>query len=103
MSQTHWAIEGPEGNGFDLGGLQFSLNENAPPLLCNLVCTSIGRHVHIDYCRGDPHDNPEVLHINEKMDSNPDLARDWVTHSLHWRRMGEPLVETLPLISLMNP
>ena len=79
------------------------MNENAAPLLCNLVCKSIGRHVHIDYCRGDPHNNPEVLHINERMDPNPDKAKDWVTHSLYWRRMGEPVVKKLELVFLMNP
>jgi hypothetical protein len=44
--------------------------------------------VHIDYCRGDPHNDPEVLHINERMDPNPDQAKDWITHGLYWRRMG---------------
>jgi hypothetical protein len=30
-----------------------------------------------------------TMHINERILPNPDLAKDWVTHSLHWRRMGE--------------
>jgi hypothetical protein len=51
----------------------------------------MGRHVHIDYCRGEPHDNPEVLHIDERMVPNPDQDKDWITHGLHWRRMGEPV------------
>jgi len=48
----------------------------------------MGRHVHIDYCRGDPCDNPETQHINERMVPNPDQPKDWITHGLHWRRMG---------------
>ena len=45
--------------------------------------------MHIDYCRGEPHDNPELLHINERMVPNPDQEKDWITHGLHWRRSGE--------------
>jgi hypothetical protein len=101
MSPTPWAIERLKGNCDELGGLK--LNEDTPHLLCNLVCTSLGRHVHIDYCRGDPHDIPEVLHINERMDPNPDQAKDWITHGLYWRRMGEHVVQTFQLILPMNP
>lgn len=89
MSRTRWAIDGPEGNSVELDGRKFSSNDDGAPMLCNLVCTSMGRHVHIDYCRGEPHDNPEVLHINDRMVPNPDQEKDWVTHGLHWRRTGE--------------
>ena len=89
MSRTRWAIDGPEGNSVELDGRKFSSNDDGAPMLCNLVCTSMGRHVHIDYCRGGPHDNPEVLHIDERMVPNPDQEKDWITHGLHWRRMGE--------------
>ena len=89
MSRTRWAIDGPEGSSVELDGRKFSSNDDGAPMLCNLVCTSMGRHVHIDYCRGEPHDNPEVLHIDERMVPNPDQDKDWITHGLHWRRMGE--------------
>ncbi|KAF8270139.1 hypothetical protein EI94DRAFT_1572222, partial [Lactarius quietus] len=91
MSRTRWAIDGPEGNSVELDGRKFSSNDDGAPMLCNLVCTSMGRHVHIDYCRGVPHDNPEVLHIDERMVPNPDQDKDWITHGLHWRRMAHPL------------
>ncbi|KAF8270131.1 hypothetical protein EI94DRAFT_1572248, partial [Lactarius quietus] len=86
MSQARWAIEILEGNGVESDVFKFSLNDDGFPMLCNLVCTSIGRHMHIDYCRGDYHDNPEVIHIDERMDPKPDPAKDWITHSLYWRR-----------------
>ena len=89
MSRTRWAVDGPEGSSIELDGRKFSSNDDGAPMLCNLVCTSMGRHVHVDYCRGDPHDNPEVLHINERLVPNPDQAKDWITHGLHWRRTGE--------------
>ncbi|KAN0134237.1 hypothetical protein V8E53_008009, partial [Lactarius tabidus] len=86
MSRTRWAVDGPEGNCFELGGRKFAANDDGAPMLCNLVCTSMGRHVHIDDCRGDPHD-PEAVHISERIVPNPEQDKDWITHGLHWRRM----------------
>jgi hypothetical protein len=62
----------------------------------------MGRHVHIDYCRGDPCDNPETQHINERMVPSPDQPKDWITHGLHWRRMGEFVDECSILSCLCN-
>ena len=57
--------------------------------------------MHIDYCRGDPHD-PEVFHINERIDPNPEREKDWITHGPHWRRMGEFVMGTLFKVLLMR-
>jgi hypothetical protein len=89
MSRTRWAIDGPEGNSVELDGRKFSSNDGGAPMLCNLVCTSMGRHVHIDYCRGEPHDDPRSPTYQRGMVPNPDQEKDWITHGLHWRRMGE--------------
>ena len=89
MSRTRWAIESAEENSVELGGHKFSPPSGGAPMLCNLACTSMGRHVHIDTCHGEPHDNPKAVHINERVVPNPDQAKDWITHSLYWRRMGE--------------
>ncbi len=102
MSRTRWAVDGPESNCVELGGRKFSSNDDGAPMLCNMVCTSMGRHVHIDYCRDDPHDNPEVLHINERIVPNPDQEKDWITHGLHWRRMGKFVRRTLYVVLLMR-
>jgi hypothetical protein len=91
MSRTRWAVDGPEGSSIELGGRKFAANDDGAPMLCNLVCTSMGRHVHIDDCRGDPHD-PEAVHISERIVPNPEQDKDWITHGLHWRRMGEFVV-----------
>lgn len=88
MSCTRWAFDGQEGNCIELGGHKFSSNDDGAPMLCNLACTSMGRHVHVDYCRGDPHD-PEAVHINERIAPNPEQPKDLITHGLHWRRLGE--------------
>ena len=33
--------------------------------------------------------DPPVLYIKERLVPNPDQAKDWITHELYWRRMGE--------------
>ena len=95
MSQTRWAVDGSDGNYIELDGRKFSSNDHGVPMLCNMVCTSMGRHVHVDYCHGEPHDDPEISHINERILPNPDQNKDWITHGLHWRRMGEFVARTL--------
>ncbi|KAI0302836.1 hypothetical protein B0F90DRAFT_1667445 [Multifurca ochricompacta] len=88
MSKTKWAIDGPDGTSLELGGHKFSSNDEGGPMLCNMVCASMGRHVHIDYCRGDASHNSETLHLKEKIVPKPQIPKDWITHGLHWRRMG---------------
>ena len=101
MSRTRWAVDGPEGSCIELGGRKFAANDDGAPMLCNLVCTSMGRHVHIDDCRGDPHDR-EGVHINERIVPNPEQDKDWITHGLHWRRMGEFVISASTDVLLMR-
>jgi len=105
MTQTRWAVDGPDGTTLELGGRRFSSNDEGAPMMCNLVCTSMGRHVHIDYCRteqGGRCDGAEVQHMNERITPDPDKAKDAITHSLHWRRMGTLAVLLLPRLQLSN-
>jgi hypothetical protein len=88
MLRTRWAVDGPEGSFNKLSGHKLSSNDDDTPVLCNLKCMSVGRHLHIDDCRGDPH-GPEVVHINERILPNLEQAKDLITHSLYWRRLGE--------------
>ncbi|TFY77300.1 hypothetical protein EWM64_g6712 [Hericium alpestre] len=91
MSQTRWAIDGPDGTVVELEGRKFSANDEGAPMMCNLVCLSLGRHAHIDYCRteeGTLCDGPDIQHIHTRMSPAPDRAKDYITHALHWRRMG---------------
>ena len=91
MAQTRWAIDGVDETGLDLGGRRFSSNDDGGPMMCNLVCSTMGRHVHIDYCRTEettPCGGAEIQHIDTRMIPNPDKPKDAVTHSLYWRRMG---------------
>ncbi|KAI0250873.1 hypothetical protein BJV78DRAFT_1393001 [Lactifluus subvellereus] len=96
MTQTRWAIHGPDEAGIELGGRLYSSNDEGAPMMCNLVCSSMGRHIHIDYCRAEEDTlcgGAEVQHINARMTPNPDKPKDAITHNLYWRRMAMPCVQ----------
>ena len=101
MSRTRGAVYGPKGSSIEFGGHEFSSNNNDADVLCNLACASMGRHAHIDDCRGDPHD-PEAVHINEGIVPNLGQEKDWITHELYWRRMGESVAGSLSEVLLMG-
>ena len=101
MLRTRCAVDGLVRSSIELGGPKIILNDGGVAMLCDSVCTSMGRHVHIDDCRGDPHD-PEALHIDERNYTNPDQAKDWITHGLHWRRMGKFITGALCEVLLMR-
>ncbi|KAH9030797.1 hypothetical protein EDB85DRAFT_1403662 [Lactarius pseudohatsudake] len=91
MAQTRWAVDGPDGVSLELGGRKFSSDDEGAPMMCNLVCSSMDRHVHIDYCCAGANgfcDGAEVQHIDGSMVPNPERRKDAITHSLYWRRMG---------------
>jgi len=100
MTQTRWAVDSAHETGLEIEGRRFSSNDEGGPMMCNLVCSSMGRHVHIDYCRTEgntPCEGAELQHIRTQMVPSPNRAKDAVTHNLYWRRMGT-LVTCLILI-----
>lgn len=117
MSKTLWAVDGPEGTLMEVNGRKFASTDDGAPMLvrflpvvskrfltetqCSMLCRSLGRHAHIDYCRSE---NPlgatvcsgaDLEHIRTQMRPDPSRAKDWVNHDLYWRRTGTftPLVE----------
>ncbi|KAI6101021.1 hypothetical protein EDD16DRAFT_1844403 [Pisolithus croceorrhizus] len=93
MSRTRWTIDGPDdGAALEIEGRRFSTNDEGAPMMCNLVCQAMGRHVHIDYCRSDEEGacvgNDEIQHITKNLRPHPDRAKDYVTHNLFWKRSG---------------
>lgn len=92
MSKTSWALDDPD-DAIELSGRKFGTGDDGAPMLCNLLCTDMGRHVHVAYCRtppGQPCQPTEgTQHATRAMLPNRDQLKDWVTHSLHWRRMGK--------------
>lgn len=91
MSKTQWAIDESQGATVELDGRKFGSRDEGAPMLCSLFCRSMGRHVHVDYCRTDPTDKcegPDHEHIAARLHPNPTRPKDWVSHELHWRRTG---------------
>ncbi|KAJ6620549.1 hypothetical protein B0H10DRAFT_1945867 [Mycena sp. CBHHK59/15] len=91
MSKTTWAIDGPNDAVLELKGRKFASSHDGAPMMCNLICQDIGRHVHIDYCRAvedAPCDGPEIEHIHPALTPNPERSKDWISHSLFWKRTG---------------
>ncbi|KXN87519.1 hypothetical protein AN958_08742 [Leucoagaricus sp. SymC.cos] len=91
MSRTRWVIEGSEDSVMEVNGRKFASSDNGAPMMCNLVCQSLNRHAHIDYCRTHdikPEDchGLEHQHITARLAPNPDQPKDWISHALYWRR-----------------
>ncbi|KAG2347680.1 hypothetical protein BDR05DRAFT_927599 [Suillus weaverae] len=92
MSSSRWAVDGPDDTGLEVEGRRFSSNDEGAPMMCNLVCQALGRHVHIDYCRAEDAasciGNNEAQHIFKRLLPHPDRPKDFLTHNLFWRRSG---------------
>ncbi|KAI6095859.1 hypothetical protein F5141DRAFT_1012708, partial [Pisolithus sp. B1] len=93
MSRTRWTIDRPDhGAALEIEGRRFSTNDEGAPMICNLVCQAMGRHVHIDYCRSYEEaacvGNDEIQHITKSLRPHPDRPKDYITHNLFWKRSG---------------
>lgn len=83
----------------ELNGRRFGTSDDGAPMMCNLICQSMDRHAHLDYCRTDPKQScagSDHEHITTHLAPNPDQPKDWISHKLYWRRSGmqfTPLVE----------
>ncbi|KAG8215117.1 hypothetical protein J3R82DRAFT_8568 [Butyriboletus roseoflavus] len=94
MSNVRWSVDCPDEEGLEVEGRRFSTSDEGAPMMCNLVCQALGRHVHIDYCRAKtPTEcrlggNHEVQHVARKLRPEPDQPKDYLTHNLFWKRSG---------------
>ncbi|ELU39519.1 cytochrome P450 [Rhizoctonia solani AG-1 IA] len=89
MTTTQWAIQGTnQDTRYELDGRSFGIGDEGAPMLCHLVCSAQGRHVHIDYCRepGNCIGGTEFEHIKERMYPDPERSKDWISHRLKWAR-----------------
>ena len=106
MSRVKWSVEGPEDTALEVSGHKFATNDDGAPMMCNLYCADLGRHVHVDYCRsGDSAScgGAEIQHIPIDVRPNPERAKDWITHGLHWKRMGTSSRVSSFIFSLTHP
>ncbi|KAJ6519102.1 hypothetical protein C8R45DRAFT_950246 [Mycena sanguinolenta] len=91
MSKTSWSIDGPDDTVVEMNGRKFASRDDGAPMMCNLFCQDMGRHVHVDYCRATeeaPCDGAEIEHIHIPMAPHPEQPKDWISHSLFWKRAG---------------
>ena len=44
-------MDEPHDAPLEVEGCKFSTSDEGAPMMCNLVYSAMGRHVHIDYCR----------------------------------------------------
>ncbi|CAG8553504.1 2166_t:CDS:2 [Acaulospora colombiana] len=89
MSQTEWVIEGDDDATLELEGRKYATGDSGAPMLCSMLCKTLGRHAHIDTCRADDPANCSdagVEHIKQK---NGPGNHDWITHRLFWARSGD--------------
>ncbi|KAH8094847.1 hypothetical protein BXZ70DRAFT_339404 [Cristinia sonorae] len=91
MSKTRWAVEGAEGTIVEVNGRKFASRDDGAPMLCSMYCREMGRHVHIDDCRSAKATNCSgagTEHIKTRVWPNPEVPKDYISHTLHWRRTG---------------
>ncbi|KAG8935125.1 hypothetical protein FRC02_008587 [Tulasnella sp. 418] len=89
MENTRWVVE--NSNTVEVLGRRFAGQDGGGPQLCNMVCSQLGRHAHIDYCRTDPNQScqgQEWEHSHEQVSPEPDKPKDWISHKLYWARLG---------------
>ncbi|KAL4067468.1 hypothetical protein V8B97DRAFT_2061708 [Scleroderma yunnanense] len=92
MSRTRWMVEGPDDTALEIEGRRFSTNDEGAPMMCNLVCVAMGRHIHVEDCRAEDATacagNDEIQHINARFLPAADCPKDFITHHLFWKRSG---------------
>lgn len=100
MQKAIWSIEGSEGSTIEMEGHRFGAQESGAPQLCFMVCKHLGRHAHVDLCRNSPAycQEADSEHALERILPEPDVPKDWVSHRLHWARMGRFCRDTCALL-----
>ena len=91
MSNAVWFVHGERDNTVEVEGRKYAPGDSGAPMLCSLVCKSLGRHIHVDKCRSANGDRacsgePGIQHIN-----GPDRREkeDLISHRVFWGRSGE--------------
>ncbi|KAG8984733.1 hypothetical protein FRB93_006355 [Tulasnella sp. JGI-2019a] len=90
MENTSWAIEGAADVFVEVQGRKYGARDGGAPQLCSSVCSDLGRHAHIDYCRNVKGGCQELESEHIAVPMLPDSSRpkDWVSHKVFWARSG---------------
>jgi hypothetical protein len=92
MSKTEWLVDGDNDAALDLDGRRYASGDSGAPMLCSLLCKTMGRHVHVAGCRAE---DPEqcfgegIEHVQRNEGAEAQEELDWITHRLFWARSGE--------------
>jgi len=91
MSNAFWSVHGESNGTVEVEGRKYSDGDSGAPMLCSLVCKSLGRHIHIDACRSADENgacggSPGIQHIN---DPDGNKKEDLISHRVFWERSGE--------------
>ncbi|KAG8834730.1 hypothetical protein FRC17_007454 [Serendipita sp. 399] len=86
MTHTEWVVEGDEDTTFQMKGHRYAAGDSGAPMLCSLLCTDQGRHVHVDKCNPDEYGRCYGKEL-EHMDALG-AKQDWISHRLFWGRSG---------------
>ena len=97
MSNTVWFVHGDDDGTVEVEGRKYAAGDSGAPMLCNMVCKSLRRHIHVDSCRADDDGvcggGPGVQHIDEP---NSPEKQDLISHRLFWDRSGKRHPSTRP-------
>ncbi|KDN33971.1 hypothetical protein RSAG8_12942, partial [Rhizoctonia solani AG-8 WAC10335] len=92
MTETQWFIDGPTTSAsYEFQEHRYGSGDRGSTVLCSMLCSQQGRHVHVDYCRnssGDECNGDECQHISERVHPHPSMPKDWISHKLYWARSG---------------
>jgi hypothetical protein len=91
MKRTKWIIEN-DGEAV-IHNRRYTTGDEGIALLCTIVCSETGRHVHVDQCRAPPGQcggEEELEHITGATGHRGREVSecDWVAHRLFWDRTG---------------
>ena len=91
MRNAAWFVHGGNDDIVEIEGRKYASGDSGAPMLCSLVCKSLGRHIHDDTCRSADDDGvcsggPGIQHISEP---DGDEHEDLISHRVFWERSGE--------------
>jgi hypothetical protein len=89
MEQTEWIVDGDDTTALDLEGRKYATGDSGAPMLCSLLCKTMGRHVHIAPCRAEEDEECQEDGVEHIVHLNAREPHDWITHRLFWARSGK--------------
>lgn len=82
-------VEGEKNTALELDGRKFATGDSGAPMLCNLLCKMMGRHVHAAACRTEDGEECQEEGVEHVQSGGTGPVHDWITHRLFWARSGE--------------